>query len=446
MNMSYLYNLQNANLYGLRDSRKFGGLSDGIVGSIISGGASLLGGLFSSGSGHYAAKKAYQATKYAADQGVLANRETNEANLNLANQQNQWNIEQWNRENEYNSASSQRQRLEEAGLNPYLMLDGGSAGTASNVTSADMANQQSPDMSVLGNLSQSAQMSGQADQILGNNISRAGELVGNYITQSNAIKGQELDNEKKQMENDTYLANFAADMAIKLGQGQGLKYDNLKKFHDSKYYADMAKETFNQAVANSRTASANANIAESDARVRDTVNDLAIQNSEQDIKVKEKTIENMVKEGILTEEQANLARGQLRKLRSDIRVNEATIQNIDADTANKKDENFGIVYDNVRKWNDVKSSDIDLYVKSATKETAIAMSKAVLKSEEFKTIPSDIQGYIKSGLFNMQKGKASKLDVIGTYGLMFTYGLGDYVEKFGKGIGAVVGAVTKLPK
>ena len=39
---------------------------------------------------------------------------------------------------EYNSASNQRQRLEAAGLNPYLMMNGGSAGTASvsNGTSA----------------------------------------------------------------------------------------------------------------------------------------------------------------------------------------------------------------------------------------------------------------------------------------------------------------------
>ena len=39
----------------------------------------------------------------------------------------------WNRENEYNTASAQRQRLEEAGLNPYMMMNGGSAGTAQSV-------------------------------------------------------------------------------------------------------------------------------------------------------------------------------------------------------------------------------------------------------------------------------------------------------------------------
>ena len=36
--------------------------------------------------------------------------------------------------NEYESAKAQRQRLEEAGLNPYLMMDGGSAGSATSAS------------------------------------------------------------------------------------------------------------------------------------------------------------------------------------------------------------------------------------------------------------------------------------------------------------------------
>ena len=44
--------------------------------------------------------------------------------------QNDYQTEMWNKTNEYNSASAQRQRLEDAGLNPYLMMSGGSAGSA----------------------------------------------------------------------------------------------------------------------------------------------------------------------------------------------------------------------------------------------------------------------------------------------------------------------------
>lgn len=72
-------------------------------------------------------------------------RETNEANMYM-NQQNltyakamfdkqmAYDYEMWNKQKEYNSASSQMARLKEAGLNPYVMMDGGSAGTAGSAT------------------------------------------------------------------------------------------------------------------------------------------------------------------------------------------------------------------------------------------------------------------------------------------------------------------------
>lgn len=61
------------------------------------------------------------------------NRDWNE---DIMEKQNQWNIDMFNRTNEYNSASSQVQRLKAAGLNPYLMMDGGNAGIASSLQSA----------------------------------------------------------------------------------------------------------------------------------------------------------------------------------------------------------------------------------------------------------------------------------------------------------------------
>ena len=61
-------------------------------------------------------------------------REQNEWNNQQRLDQNSWNLQQWNRENEYNSAASQRQRLDAAGLNPYMMMNGGDAGSASSLT------------------------------------------------------------------------------------------------------------------------------------------------------------------------------------------------------------------------------------------------------------------------------------------------------------------------
>ena len=56
----------------------------------------------------------------------------NDYNYKMFQEQQQYNWDMWNAENEYNSASNQRKRLEEAGLNPYIMMDGGSAGTATS--------------------------------------------------------------------------------------------------------------------------------------------------------------------------------------------------------------------------------------------------------------------------------------------------------------------------
>lgn len=93
-------------------------------------------------------EKMNQATNEA---NILMNRETNAANqmINQANidySREAWrnevayNWEMWNAQNAYNDPSAQRQRLEDAGLNPYMMMDGGDAGTASS-SSAPSHNQ-----------------------------------------------------------------------------------------------------------------------------------------------------------------------------------------------------------------------------------------------------------------------------------------------------------------
>ena len=72
-------------------------------------------------------------------------KDTNQTNLEIAQMGNEYNMamldkqiqeqwKMWQAENEYNSASAQRARLEAAGLNPYLMMDGGNAGSASSMT------------------------------------------------------------------------------------------------------------------------------------------------------------------------------------------------------------------------------------------------------------------------------------------------------------------------
>lgn len=70
----------------------------------------------------------------------------NAFNEKMMDKSNQFQLDMWNKNNEYNSASAQRQRLEDAGLNPYLMMSGGSAGSASfsGGTSASSGSGSSP--------------------------------------------------------------------------------------------------------------------------------------------------------------------------------------------------------------------------------------------------------------------------------------------------------------
>lgn len=72
------------------------------------------------------------------------NQMNNEFNAAEAEKARQFQLDMWNRENEYNTASAQRSRLESAGLNPYLMMNGGNAGTASSSGSSSPASASSP--------------------------------------------------------------------------------------------------------------------------------------------------------------------------------------------------------------------------------------------------------------------------------------------------------------
>ena len=100
-----------------------------MIGSaLITGGASLLGGLFGS-----------KGTAGAARTQLQAVRETNAANARLAQKQNEWNLEQWNRENAYNTPEAQRARYEAAGINPYFALGNIQSGNADSLMSAELS-------------------------------------------------------------------------------------------------------------------------------------------------------------------------------------------------------------------------------------------------------------------------------------------------------------------
>lgn len=125
----------------------------GVAGSAIGAGASLIGGASSTAMQNQANKEIAQMNnafnEKMFDKQVAYNKEMyqqqlgdqwkfyNDAKDNswkLVENQQQFQTDMWNKNNEYNSASAQRERLEAAGLNPYLMMNGGSAGTAQTMS------------------------------------------------------------------------------------------------------------------------------------------------------------------------------------------------------------------------------------------------------------------------------------------------------------------------
>ena len=73
----------------------------------------------------------------------MANDKANQQNQQLAEQQNEWNLSMWNRQNEYNSPEAQRERLEDAGMNPFY--SDVSPGTATSVPQASVPTMQPSD-------------------------------------------------------------------------------------------------------------------------------------------------------------------------------------------------------------------------------------------------------------------------------------------------------------
>lgn len=188
-----------------------------ILGSIISAAGNIIGGSIAKKGSDAAAKASLQAT-----------RETNAANLKLAQYQNDWNIAQWNRQNAYNTPVAQRQRYEDAGINPYFALGNISSGQAEGILSSDMAKQQSG--------AEAYQMKAQGSQQLGAAVSGAAQSffntqyqqeqtkalqiqnTENLLSMNHRVQGLKYDNQAKKMANELYNANMQSLMNITKNQ------------------------------------------------------------------------------------------------------------------------------------------------------------------------------------------------------------------------------------
>lgn len=107
------------------------------IGSIIGGASGILGSIAGSIGQASTNRTNLQIARETNEMNYRIAQEANAANYKLWQSQNDANINFWKMENDYNDAQSQRQRLEEAGLNPYLMMSGGSAGSASSLNAGN---------------------------------------------------------------------------------------------------------------------------------------------------------------------------------------------------------------------------------------------------------------------------------------------------------------------
>ena len=80
---------------------------------------SIAGGLLGIGSSVFQNSQNRQNVRETNQMNYKINQLNNQFNERMAMQQRDFQEKMWNKENEYNTASAQRQRLEEAGLNPY---------------------------------------------------------------------------------------------------------------------------------------------------------------------------------------------------------------------------------------------------------------------------------------------------------------------------------------
>ena len=106
--------------------------------------SSIAGGLFGIGSSALQNSQNRQNVRETNQMNYKINQMNNQFNERMAMQQRNFQERMWHQENLYNTPSAQRQRLQEAGLNPYLMMDGGSAGTAQSVGSGASASSSGP--------------------------------------------------------------------------------------------------------------------------------------------------------------------------------------------------------------------------------------------------------------------------------------------------------------
>lgn len=201
--------------------------------------------------------------------GAISTNKTNKANMAINQMNNDFNaaeaqkardfqLDMWNRENAYNTASAQRSRLEAAGLNPYLMMNGGNAGTASSVgstspaTAAPPLSMQRQDFSGLTNsLSTALQIANQTKEVNARvqNLQGQKSLFDAQANQTLAnIDWYKLGDEFKKWSRDTGLMRVGLQFQTDRQQLRNMEWSNnlVKAQHVGQLLDNQSKNVLNK--------------------------------------------------------------------------------------------------------------------------------------------------------------------------------------------------------
>lgn len=256
---------------------------------------SIAGGLLGIGSSAVQNSQNRQNVRETNQMNYKINQMNNQFNERMAMQQRDFQENMWNKENAYNTASAQRQRLEEAGLNPYLMMNGGSAGVAQSVgTGASASSAGSAVMqpfqadysgigSSIGNIFQYELMQSEKSQLQGARQladAKAMETLSNvdwgkltdetrdYLKSTGLARAQ-LGYAKEQQEAD----NMAMTGLVMRAQHSGMLLDNEAKTVMNKYLDQQQQLDLNVKAADyyQRMASGHLSYAESKKAIAEEV-------------------------------------------------------------------------------------------------------------------------------------------------------------------------------
>lgn len=233
----------------------------------------------------------------------------------------QFQYDMWKKTNEYNSALGQRKRLEEARLNPYMLMNGGSAGTATSLNGAS-ASASSP----IAMQPYSSPWS----RLNGASISPM-SLIGDLV----ALKRAKNDLKKSDVET-AYWSDYVNKMLENIGlKNKGLEHDNRAK----KVYAEVQEQTVADQINNIHW---NAEIAKQEAGLIETQKLIAQEQFkwlplEKTVELGQKlgNIKLMYSQQKINEKQLQVQAQQIAESVARTKVYNSQVDNINADTSLK---------------------------------------------------------------------------------------------------------------